>query len=303
MIAPPKWTSAEIVRDIQAAILAFRQERIGEPLAAYLEACETYLGSMDKLFVASENLTQMERRAEEILTQSDLLETFRYLTGPPLSADDLKTLSEAVLSPSRLRNDSAMAQRILEVVRIGLDSRRFPWVLEGRSPTDVERSAGLLASAVLMATSRAGTIRRNKGKKAQESLVEQTLEHSGLTKVNARVISTLNHAPGAGEFCRESLLGTRKADLVVRLWDHRLMAIECKVSNSALNSIKRVNNDASVKAETWIKDFGTRNVVPVAVLSGVYKVRNLIDAQERGLTMFWAHNLNAMAEWIGSTRT
>jgi len=69
---------------------------------------------------------------------------------------------------------------------------------------------------------------------------------------------------------------------VVRLWDHRIMPIECKVSNSALNSIKRLNHDAAVKAETWTKDFGTRNVVPAAVLSAVYKLRHLADAQQRG---------------------
>ena len=41
------------------------------------------------------------------------------------------------------------------------------------------------------------------------------------------------------------------------------MPIECNVSNSTLNSVKRVKNDAAVKAETWLKDFGTTQVVPV----------------------------------------
>lgn len=80
------------------------------------------------------------------------------------------------------------------------------------------------------------------------------------------------------------------------------MPIECKVSNSALNSIKRVNNDAAVKAETWIKDFGTRNIVPAAALSGVYKLRHLADAQQRGLTIFWTHDLQWLVSWIEQTR-
>ncbi len=62
------------------------------------------------------------------------------------------------------------------------------------------------------------------------------------------------------------------------------MPIECKVSNSATKSIKRLNNDAAVKAVSWRTDLGAANVVPPAVLSGVYKLRNLIDAQEKGLT-------------------
>ena len=63
-----------------------------------------------------------------------------------------------------------------------------------------------------------------------------------------------------------------------------------KVSNSSTNSVKRLNNDAAVKATSRKTDFGLRQVVPSAVLSGVYKLHNLLDAQERGLTIFWAHD-------------
>lgn len=80
--------------------------------------------------------------------------------------------------------------------------------------------------------------------------------------------------------------------------DRRKMPIECKVSNSELNSVKRLNNDAAVKAEVWITDFGPRHVVPVAILSGVYKLSSLIEAQTRGLTLFWAHDLDKFVQWL-----
>ncbi len=80
------------------------------------------------------------------------------------------------------------------------------------------------------------------------------------------------------------------------------MPLECKVSNSSTNSVKRLNNDAAVKAGSWIDDLGSNHVVPVAVLSGVYKLRNLVDAQNRGLTLFWAHNLASMIDWIEKTK-
>lgn len=86
------------------------------------------------------------------------------------------------------------------------------------------------------------------------------------------------------------------------MYDGRLMPIECKVSNSSTNSIKRLNNDAAVKAETWIDEFGRLQVTPAAVLSGVYKVRNLEQAQERGLTIFWAHSLDALVEFVLATQ-
>ncbi|WP_418888083.1 XamI family restriction endonuclease [Microbacterium resistens] len=81
-----------------------------------------------------------------------------------------------------------------------------------------------------------------------------------------------------------------------------MLAVECKVSNSEVNSVKRVNNDAAAKAEVWINQFGQVNVVPAAVLSGVFKVSNLESAQARGLTLFWAHRLDALIAFIEQTR-
>ena len=56
-----------------------------------------------------------------------------------------------------------------------------------------------------------------------------------------------------------------------------------------------------MKATTWRSDFGTVQVVTAAVLGGVYALRNLTDAQERGLVLFWVHDLAAMIEWMRST--
>ena len=53
------------------------------------------------------------------------------------------------------------------------------------------------------------------------------------------------------------MFGGRKADFVVCLYDGRKMPLECKVSNSSTNSVKRLNNDAAVKAVRWIQGFGT----------------------------------------------
>lgn len=85
------------------------------------------------------------------------------------------------------------------------------------------------------------------------------------------------------------------------LWDLRTMAIECKVSNSAVNSIKRLNNDAESKAKTWRNNFGTQ-VVPAAVLGGVYDLINLQHAQENELSLFWGHDLEKLVAWIETTR-
>jgi type II secretory pathway pseudopilin PulG len=233
-------------------------------------------------------------------------DAFRYLAGPPISIDDLKTLAETnSLAPARLTRDPELVARLIQTIRIGLDRHRFPWVADKREPTTSEREAAVVASAALMATQMVATSRRNEAKQDQEELVRKALRAYRLRELPgpAHGIPTLHHAPEPGSFHpNETLLGPKKADLIVRLWDGRIMPIECKVSNSSTNSIKRLNGDAAVKAHEWLNDFGKTQVVPVAVLSGVYKLRNLIDAQDRGLTLYWAHRLDDLTIWIESTR-
>jgi len=303
MIAAQQWTREQLDAERANAREIFRQERMLEPLEQYLETFDRYQGVVEDLLETTIDLSKLDDSAVDVLTNPNLLDAFRYLAGPPISADDLRVLAEAALTPSRLRNNEEMVRRIVEVVRAGLDRRRFPWVSDCREPTEAERSAAVLASAVLIATNRVGTSRRSEGKERQEALVEEALVQAQMKKVPTRTVETMNLAPRPGEFCRESQLGSRKADFVIGLYDQRLLAVECKVSNSEINSIKRLNNDAAAKATTWLKEFGSKNVVPAAVLSGVFKLPHLLRAQEeQGCTIFWAHDIGAMVRWIHATK-
>lgn len=303
MIGVPRWSQGQLAVDAAQATAIFRKERLEEPLEDYLEAFDQSQGSIEDLFETTVDLTQLDQTAIEILTNAELLNVFRYLAGPPISEDDLKNVAEAKsLVATRLRNDTEAVQRIIQVIRIGLDRRRFPWVNEEREPSEAEKTAAIMASAALMATQRVGTQRRSAGKRVLEGLTEGALTGVGLVKVATRKVNTFAEAPDPGHFCAESYLGDRKADFIVRLWDNRVMPIECKASNSATNSVKRLNNDAAAKAEGWRSDFGATQVVPAAVLSGVFKLHNLENAQARGLALFWGHNLKALTDWIEQTR-
>ena len=154
---------------------------------------------------------------------------------------------------------------------------------------------------MLLAAQRIATERRLHGKNGQETAVKRFLGEMGFTEVATEAITTIVKGPQRMQYCAECSLGDRKADIVVRLHDTRLMAIECKVSNSAVNSVKRLNNDAAVKAKYWIEQFGSAQIVPVAVLAGVFKVHNLEQAQLMGLTLFWSHSLHELKRFIDST--
>lgn len=303
MVAPPRWDDKRLESDRTKAIEAFREERLTEPLEAYLDVFESYRDAFDDLLETTIDLTLLADNAVEVLTDDRFLEAVRYLAAPPMSEDDLVTLAEAPsLAPKVIKADPKLAKRIIATVLDGLDRRRFPWVTEDREATEQERASAVLASTALLATQRVNTDRRNKAKKAQEELVSEYLSNTKFKKVLTREVHALSAAPKQGEFCAESKLGDRKADLIVGLWDGRVMPIECKVSNSATNSIKRLNNDAAVKAIYWRKAFGEGQVVPVAVMSGVFNLLNLNQAQEAGLTLFWAHDLGELTGWIKKTK-
>lgn len=298
----PIWSADELEIQRRIAIEQFRQVRMGEPLEDYLSHFEVARSAYEDLLELTVDLSQLGDQAVDALTNPDRLEAVRYLAGPPISADDLKTLTDASLAPTRLRADPDMARSVVETVLLGLDRNRFPWVAENRDPTEAERGAAAMASAALVAARKVLTTRANESKTEQENKVKDRLRQDGFTEVPTRTISTLASAPGQGEFCGESMFGGRKADIIVRLWDHRVMPIECKVSNSSTNSVKRLNNDAAAKAEKWLKEFGTAQTVPAAMLEGVFKRHNLVSAQDMGLALFWAHDLDQFMGFIESTR-
>ena len=129
--------------------------------------------------------------------------------------------------------------------------------------------------------------------------VEGALLDSGLRKATTRTAIDTVDLLRRGEFSREAVFFGR-VDFLISTWDDRLMPVECKISNSALNSMKRLR-EIDIKAAFWMHDLGAQ-VVPTAVLSGVFELGPLRSTQERGVTLFWGHNLPELGDWIRKTR-
>lgn len=307
---PPRWTTEEFDEQRELAREVFRSQRLNESRGVYSETFSECLGYVRELMEKTDGLSRLtavpgsylpDPELLEVLADTDLLEALRYIVGPPISADDLAELADTSLAPRVLFEDPEASIRVADTIAQGLDPMRFPWVNQGRRPEQAEQDAAMLATAALIATRRVETARRMQSKD-QEEAVKACLREAGMTEVQPRTVSPgLLNAPEPGEFCGEAKFGTRKADLVVRLHDGRCMPIECKVSNSSTNSVKRLNNDAAAKASAWIEEFGSGATVPSAVLSGIFKTHNLEQAQDQHLTIFWAHNLNPLTSFIRST--
>lgn len=304
MKRPPLWSDIELAREIHVATGMFRKERLAEPATLWRSTYAHSIRTFAELFKAygivdPSRLSNVALAA--IFRDPDLSTAFRHLAGPPISQDDLRVLANTTLAPSKLSKDKKAARRVIATILESVDTMRFPWLDQPREPKKHELDAAILTSAALVTAQRVATKRRNVAKADQESRLKAYLRRLGIKEVEPRPIQTLDDAPARGEFCGESQVGSRKADVCVRLRDGRLMPIECKVSNSEVNSIKRIKNDAAAKADEWRREFGRNQIVPAALLAGVFKARHLVEAQEQGLALFWAHNLDKLGAFLRAT--
>ena len=111
----------------------------------------------------------------------------------------------------------------------------------------------------------------------------------------------MNDSPPNNTFLTQINLGSDSADVLVRLRDGRLLVIECKGSNSEINSRKRLNKEASQNARAWLARFGGQ-VVPAVALQGVFKDRYVGEAQDTPMLIFWGHRLSDLLAFVEAAR-
>lgn len=297
--ALPVWTDEEL-----AAASAVSQAGVIERILGatyYREAFPRHRDEVVMLFERTADLRQIDPAM--LVAAPQLVTAFRFTFAPPLSNDTVKEHVGGAVDVRRLPLQRAEA--VVELIRKGLDTLRFPWLIEGREPTGSERELAITWTAGLMAVERARTDARIRPSRDQEARVKQVLEAAGLTRVarprrGIKLISDL--VPGT--FTDETHCGSRQADIPARLFDGRLLLIEAKISGTQLNSWKRLINDSCTKAPDWRREFGDGAVVPVAVLSGAFALEHLKLAQGPSYRMLliWDHRLDVLREFVQRAR-
>jgi hypothetical protein len=64
-----------------------------------------------------------------------------------------------------------------------------------------------------------------------------------------------------------------------------------------VNSHKRLNHETVNKRDEWERGFAAQAYTG-AVLGGVFRPSNVLAAQERGVHIFWEHDLSPLAEFL-----
>lgn len=289
----PEYTAEELDAQRAQAVRRFIEERLAESGTGYRAEYEKILPTVKELFKATDNLANLD--PETLVADKKLLDSLRFLAAPPISEDDLNTLAQLPLAKRR-KISVELAQAAVQVLGGMIDTIRCPWIAEQRQSDEHEISAAIRWTAGLMAVERVRTKRRTESAARQQEAVRQLLLGHGWTEVHVGRIRTLDDLP-RGSFSGEAMLGGNKCDVPIRLQDGRLLAVECKASNSATNSVKRLIRETAGKAAQWKNEFGNQ-VITAAVLSGVFKLANLIDAQERGVAIFWEHDLGQLWRFV-----
>jgi hypothetical protein len=298
------WSNGEVAADVDAARREFRARRLGEPLHRYLDAFDAAEPVVAQLIADIEVLLAGGAPAEaglRALWGSEPGRTaFRYLGAPPISDDDLKTLAEVTLSATAAGPEHS--DRLLAVMRVIVDPRRFPWLEAHRVAGRAERDAATLATTALVASQRVQTLRRGDEKSSVEGAVKGLLIGMGWAEAPTRpargIQKLVTDAPPPRTFLTQTNLGADNADVIVRLDDGRLLAIECKGSNSEINSRKRLNKEAVQNARAWLAGFGADQVVPAVALQGVFNARYVAEAQDTPMAVFWSHRLADLRDFV-----
>ena len=301
-VSPPHWTDSELESARQNSTADFVRERLSEGAERYQPALASCLNAVRALFDATSYLRDLPA-GTVFASQPALVTPARYLGGPPISADDLNVLADRSVA-DRKRLDAHLAQVAASVIEAALDRDRFPWLFENpvREPTAEELEIAVRWTAGLWAAQLVQTQRRGEAAARQEAAVAQVLEEAGFQRVQVEEIDFTARNISPGQYCRETKVVGAKCDVPVMLRDGRLLLIECKVSNSGLNSIKRLIRETCGKAAHWRSRFGDR-AITAAVLSGVFNLRHLQEAQNiHGVSISWERDLSPLASFVRAAR-
>lgn len=97
-----------------------------EPLDEYVESFDRARSALEDILEITLDRFHVKEQAGAFLIDPQQKKVFRYLAGPPISEDDLKTLVGSSIARTTILKHPEIAERIVDTVVAGLDCRRFP---------------------------------------------------------------------------------------------------------------------------------------------------------------------------------
>lgn len=296
-IDPENRKNAELARKLYIE----STDAIGEANDWAVSLCKIRI-QVEAALIASNNLRDLQSALKADGSHTLI---FRHLLAPPKSQDQFKLLCEEWPKTSEknsrpLKPDTANAVAI--ILAQWMDRSIAPWLQLNRDPTSVERELLIERVISFIAPKITETQKRNRLSAAQESAVVTLLVDMGWRRMNSMTIDTRAAVPPKS-FMNKTRFATatttaQEVDIACGFANSYVAAMECKVTNDATNSVKRIN-DVLKKANAWKAHWGSF-VETAALLQGVIKAEDVQRLTDEGVKVFWSHNLDEFAEWVES---
>ncbi|MEQ1930291.1 MAG: XamI family restriction endonuclease [Parvularculaceae bacterium] len=231
------------------------------------------------------------------------ISVLRRLMAPPMSQDQFSLLCAQYSKGRENAGGSVAPEKAKAISKIILDWRDrelTKWLDERRGPTDSEVEMATESLALLMAAQSAVTNQRTLAAATQERAAIELLASKGWTKKSAPLI-TQSAQLSVREFMHKTRFATKTASQEVDIacglgGSGVILAMECKVTNDATNSVKRIN-DILKKAKAWQDHWG--NFVRTgALLQGVIAYKDVHRLLDDDVVVFWSHSLADFSDWL-----
>ncbi|MCV2866921.1 XamI family restriction endonuclease [Albidovulum sediminicola] len=230
---------------------------------------------------------------------------FRHLLAPPKSQDQFKLLCDEWSKGSEksgLPQKPNAVRAVSEVLVRWMDREIAPWLSANRDATEVERERLIERVISFIAPKLTDTQKRNRLSAEQETAVVKLLRSLNWTQLPSVTIDT-RAAVAPKHFMNKTRFATatttaQEVDIACGFAASYVAAMECKVTNDATNSVKRIN-DVLKKAAAWKAHWGSF-VETAALLQGVIKPEDVQRLTDEGVRVFWSHDLDAFARWVQS---
>jgi hypothetical protein len=309
---PQRWTESELKTDAAASTQIFVARRKAERVQreqAIAEHAPEYRQDFLDLLGATNDLRDITGTS---LQDRRLLRAARFVAIPFISDDDLDSLTGANLKgwmqqttergrrPSDDDFDAAA-----EVIAQQVDPYRTPWIAKDRAPTKTEVERFVAASITLRLNSRLGSLRRSEAAARQEQAVRDALAAAGYSEFKGKSNTLTDpqaEMPEGTYSPRARVLAGASVDVPIRLKGGHptgltFIALEAKDTNSAVNSRKRLI-EVMDKATAWNAAGLPYEFRTGAVVSGVLPLHRLVEAQDRGVWLFWEHRLDDLTSLL-----
>jgi hypothetical protein len=234
---------------------------------------------------------------------------FRHLMAPPMSQDQFSLICPSWRKgtekpPEVGARRAGMTVSEAASVAAVFHSRRYraitPWIQAHRNPRLQELRRLLWSVAPTIASQSVGTVARSRAAAKQEGSVLELLDSKGWTRRLGSILDTRAELPLRHYMYKVRYPTTtstaQEVDIAMGLYGTYVLAMECKVTNDATNSVKRMN-DVAKKAAAWKLKWG-EFVKTAALLQGVIAAKDVERLLDEGIHVFWSHNLGALSDWL-----